>query len=149
MDLMAAIQGGAPRAEKSSKEALDPFFLEAIGATFTGLNRMQLADRRGGADCSPGFFASRLTTTNPSAINAAGVAGDDVYATVRSVRPDSAGHVQITFDETRPPDDVRIDGEIRTSRSCSSPARLIRMLEFAVEAMGLLKNKFRFGRGSR
>jgi anti-sigma factor RsiW len=99
MDLMAAIQGGAPRVEKSSKGPWT-LFLEAMGATFTGLNRLQ---RPIGAVAliALGFFASRLTTGNPSEKLAAGSSSpEEVYATVRSVRPDSAGRVQIAFDET-------------------------------------------------
>ncbi|HLK63876.1 MAG TPA: zf-HC2 domain-containing protein [Bryobacteraceae bacterium] len=100
MDLMAAIQGGAPRTEKSSKGPWT-LFLEAMGSTFAGLNRLQ---RPVGAMAliALGFVAARLTTNSPSANPMAGTgSGDEVFATVRSVRPDNAGHVQIAFDETR------------------------------------------------
>jgi len=139
MDLMAAIQGGAPRTEKSSKGPWT-LFLEAIGATFAGLNRLQ---RPVGAVAliALGFFASRLTTTSPSVVNApASSPADDVYATVRSVRPDSAGHVQIAFDETRrrtvsgTMEDQNIQKLLLTgARDQDAGVR--------VEAMGLLKNK--------
>jgi len=100
MDLMAAIQGGAPRIEKSSKGPWT-LFLEAIGASFAGLNRLQ-RPVAAVALIALGFFASRFTGGSPSAIVPAGSSpADEVFATVRSVSPDSAGRVQIAFDETR------------------------------------------------
>jgi len=100
MDLMAAIQGGAPRIVKSSKGPWT-LFLEAFGATFAGLNRLQ---RPVGAVAliALGFLASRFTGGSPSAAVATGSSpAEEAFATVRSVRPDSAGRVQIAFDETR------------------------------------------------
>jgi hypothetical protein len=139
MDLMAAIQGGAPRQEKSSKGPWT-LFLEAIGATFTGLNRLQ---RPVGAVAliALGFFASRFTTGNPAApVATMSSSPDDVIATVRSVHPDSAGHVQIAFDETH-----------RRTVSGSMEDQNIQKLLLAaareedsavrVESMGLLKSK--------
>ena len=66
MDLIAAIQGGAPRLDKSSKGPWT-LFLEAMGATFAGLNRLQ---RPVGAVAliALGFFASRFTSSNPTAV---------------------------------------------------------------------------------
>ncbi|HTS25561.1 MAG TPA: HEAT repeat domain-containing protein [Bryobacteraceae bacterium] len=100
MDLMAAIQGGAPRSESASKGPWT-LFLEAIGATFAGFHRLQ---RPVGAVAliALGFAAARFTSTNPTLGTAdSGTSNADVFATVRSVRPDNAGHVQIAFDETR------------------------------------------------
>jgi len=139
MDLMAAIQGGAPRVEKSSKGPWT-LFLEAIGATFAGLNRLQ---RPVGAVAliALGFLASRFTASGPSAPVARGSSpADEVIATVRSVRPDSAGRVQIAFDETRrrtvsgSMEDQNIQKLLLTgAREEDSAVR--------VESMGLLKSK--------
>jgi anti-sigma factor RsiW len=102
-DLMAAIQGGAPRHEKSTKSAWK-LFLEAMGASLAGLDRLR---RPIGALAliAVGFFAARMTTGLPtgSAIPAtsASFAPDEALSTVRSVRPDPSGHVEIAFDETR------------------------------------------------
>lgn len=139
MDLMAAIQGGAPRLEKSAKGPWT-LFLEAMGATFAGLNRLQ---RPVGAVAliALGFFASRFTGGNPSAALAPGSSpADEVFATVRSVRPDSAGRVQIAFDETRrrtvsgSMEDRNIQKLLLTgAREENSAVR--------VESMGLLKSR--------
>ena len=104
MDLMAAIQGGAPRSERwSERSPKGPWtlFLEAISATFSGLSRLQ---RPVGAVAliALGFVAARLTISTPQPGGPGGTgSGDEVFATVRSVHPDNAGHVQIAFDETR------------------------------------------------
>jgi hypothetical protein len=97
-DLMAAIAGGAPRAEKRSKGPWK-LFLEAMGETLTSLNRMR-QPIGAVALVAIGFFAARFTGMNGSN---AGItpAGNDVFATVRSVQPDSAGNVKIALDETR------------------------------------------------
>jgi hypothetical protein len=110
-DLMAAIQGGAPRASGIGK---DPWtlFLEAIGVSFTGFTRYR-QPVGAVALIAIGFFAARYTGAgmgnlairpngNASmAYNASLTAPEDVFSTVRSVQPDSAGRVQIAFDETR------------------------------------------------
>jgi anti-sigma factor RsiW len=105
-DLMAAIQGGAPRVEPSLKGAWR-LFLDAMraslrralsgvpsGAPLRGIARLRqpLAAL---ALVAIGFFAARLIDT------AAPSATDDVYSTVRSVQPDHAGGVAISLDETR------------------------------------------------
>jgi hypothetical protein len=105
-DLMAAIQGGAPRVEPAVKGAWR-LFLDAMAASLNGV----LNGVPGGAPLSGiarlrrplgalaliaiGFFAARLINT------AAPSATDDVYSTVRSVQPDHAGGVAISLDETR------------------------------------------------
>ena len=48
-----------------------------------------------------GFFASRLTTHDGGLANQASVLGEPIVSTIRSVRPDASGHVQISLDETR------------------------------------------------
>ena len=95
-DLMAAIAGGAPRREK----ARGPWslFLEALGTTFSGLTRMR-QPIGALALVAIGFFASRFVGGSPSPTSAS--PSDQVFATIRSIRPDSSGRVQIDFDETR------------------------------------------------
>jgi len=97
-DLMAAIQGGAPRLPNPQKGPW-ALFLEAIGSTFSGLGRLK-QPVGALAMVALGFLAARLipsgtpsSTPNPSS--------DEVFATVRDVKPDAAGHVQIAYDETR------------------------------------------------
>ncbi len=115
-DLMAAIQGGAPRMEKStpvkstpagSTKAAWKLFLEAMGASLTGWDRLRLPIGAV-ALMAVGFFAARMTSVPapgpaPGATPAtsAGFAPDEAFSTVRSVRPDPSGHVEIAFDETR------------------------------------------------
>jgi hypothetical protein len=96
-DLLAAIQGGAPRFEKSTKGPWT-LFLEALSATFLGFNRYR-TPVGAVALVAVGFFAARFTGTAlpASSFSPAG----EVFSTVRSVQPDSSGHVQIAFDETR------------------------------------------------
>ena len=100
-DLMAAIQGGAPRREP----AKGPWtlFLEALGATFSGAVRLR-QPVGAMALIAVGFFAARFIGVTPGRgnVTTAGLApSDEVFSTVRSVQPDNAGHVQIAFDETR------------------------------------------------
>jgi len=106
-DLMAAIQGGAPRLEKSSKSAWK-LFLEAMGASLTGLDRLR---RPIGALAliAVGFLAARMTTGLTGGLpmgsalpaTSASFVPEEALSTVRSVRPDPSGHVEIAFDETR------------------------------------------------
>jgi len=138
MDLMAAIQGGAPRAEKSSKGPW-ALFLEAIGASFANLHRLQ---RPVGAFAliALGFLASRFTGSTPSPVAGAPSAPEEVFATVRSVRPDNAGRVQIAFDETRrrtvsgSMEDQNIQKLLLAAAHEENPA-------VRVESMGLLKSR--------
>jgi anti-sigma factor RsiW len=112
-DLMAAIQGGAPRVEKARVEKSPKtawrLFLEAMGASLTGLDRLRLPIGAL-ALIAVGFFAARMTSGLPPAsgpatgaapVTSAGFAPDEAFSTVRSVRPDPSGHVEIAFDETR------------------------------------------------
>lgn len=137
MDLMAAIQGGAPRVEKTSKSPWK-LFIEAMASTFSSLHRLQ---RPVGAVAliALGFMASRFTAGTPAAnLVPTASPSDDVIATVRSVRPDSSGRVQIAFDETRrrtvsgAMDDQNIQKLLLTAAHEENPA-------VRVESMGLLK----------
>jgi hypothetical protein len=100
-DLMAAVQGGAPLL-RSPEKGPWTLFLEALHATFGGAVRLR---QPAGAVAlvAIGFFAARFTGSLPgmSSPAAGGPLAEDVFATVRSVQPDSAGRVQIAFDETR------------------------------------------------
>lgn len=104
-DLMAAVQGGAPRAERLAKGPWT-LFLEAIGATFGGMTRLR-QPVGALALIAVGFMAARFTSVGPPvtpgipATQAGFMPSDDVFATVRSVQPDSTGHVKIAYDETR------------------------------------------------
>lgn len=97
-DLMAAVQGGAPRALPTVKKGPWTLFLEAMGATFGNFGRLR-QPVGALALVGLGFLAARFTgTTAPtSPVNPS----DDVFATVRSVRTAPSGQVQIAFDETR------------------------------------------------
>lgn len=109
-DLMAAVQGGAPRMENPAKGPWK-LFLEAIGASLAGFGRVR-QPVAALALIALGFCAARFTgSTTPAgsgapagssaALGSASTPADNVFATVRSVQPDSSGGVQIAFDETR------------------------------------------------
>jgi hypothetical protein len=143
-DLMAAIQGGAPRALTTPAQPTQKgpwtLFLEAMGSTFTGLGRLR-QPVGAMALITLGFFASRWTTSTSPTAAVAGVApSDDVFATVRSVRSDPAGRVQIAFDETRrrtlsgSPDDQNIQKLLLAAAHEENAA-------VRVESMDLLKER--------
>ena len=96
-DLLAAIQGGAPRFLKPAKGPWT-LFLEALAATLAGFNRYR-TPVGAVALVAVGFLAARFTGAGvpASSLSPAG----EVFSTVRSVQPDSSGRVQIAFDETR------------------------------------------------
>ena len=107
-DLMAAIQGGAPRAARTVKGPWR-LFLDAMAASFSGAPLSGIARLRQPigalALIAIGFFGARLIHTGaPSGTG--GLLGsvssptDEVYSTVRSVQPDNAGGVAISLDET-------------------------------------------------
>jgi len=102
-DLMAAIQGGAPRVEPSVKGPWR-LFLDAMGVSLSGLGRLR-QPIGAVALVAIGFFAARLSTApSPSTgglLTSVTSPTDDVYSTVRSVQPDNAGGVAIALDETR------------------------------------------------
>jgi anti-sigma factor RsiW len=108
-DLMAAIQGGAPRAARTVKGPWR-LFLDAMAASFSGAPSSGIARLRQPigalALIAIGFFGARLipavapsgTGALPSSVTSP---SDEVYSTVRSVQPDSSGGVAISLDETR------------------------------------------------
>jgi HEAT repeat protein len=98
-DLMAAIQGGAPRAERTNKGPWK-LFLEALGSTFTGLRRLR-QPVGAVAMVALGFLAARFTGSTPPTAAPESSAAGEVFATVRDVKADSGGRVQIAYDETR------------------------------------------------
>jgi len=102
-DLMAAVAGGAPRMAGHRKGPWT-LFLEAMASTFGGLGRLR-QPLGATALVALGFMAAKITPANfallrGGGISAASMTPDDVFSTVRSVQPDSAGRVQISFDET-------------------------------------------------
>jgi hypothetical protein len=108
-DLMAAIQGGAPRIEPSAKGAWR-LFLDAMAASVSGMGivrqPMGAAALLAVGFFGIGFFASGLVRTAPTSgsgalVSSVAFPSDDVYSTVRSVQPDNAGGVAISLDETR------------------------------------------------
>ena len=103
-DLMAAIQGGAPRVEPSVKGPWR-LFLDAMAVSLSGLGRLR-QPIGAVALVAIGFFAARLVNTAPppstgGLLTSVTSPTDDVYSTVRSVQPDNAGGVAIALDETR------------------------------------------------
>jgi len=142
-DLLAAIQGGAPRVERKQKGPW-ALFLEAMASTFAGMSRLQ---KPAGAVAliALGFFAARFSTTtspNPPLATSIGstAPSDDVFATVRSVRSDPSGQVQIAYDETRRrtlagrPDDQSIQKLLLAAAHEDNPA-------VRVESVDLLKER--------
>jgi hypothetical protein len=111
-DLLAAIQGGAPRVESSPKgpwrlflDAMASTLRPAPGTSLSGLARLR-QPVGALALIAIGFFAARLINTTAPAGTGAPLSSvtsptDDVYSTVRSVQPDNAGGVAISLDETR------------------------------------------------
>jgi hypothetical protein len=136
-DLLAGIQGGAPRAVRTGKGAWT-LFLEAMGATFAGFGRLR-QPVGALALLAVGFFAARFTTPSPSSVPVT-APSDDVFHTVRSIQPDSSGRVQIAFDETRrrtvsgSPDSPGIQQLLLAAAREDNPA-------VRVESVGLLKER--------
>ncbi len=102
-DLLAAIQGGAPRVEAPAKGPWR-LFLDALSSSFSGMGRLR-QPLGALALVAIGFFAARLSTTSQppetSLLSTFTNPTDDVYSTVRSVQPDGSGGVAISLDETR------------------------------------------------
>jgi hypothetical protein len=108
-DLMAAIQGGAPRAARTVKGPWR-LFLDAMAASFSGAPLSGIARLRlpigALALIGIGFFGARLMPTGAPSGTGAPLGSvtaptDEVYSTVRSVQPDNLGGVAISLDETR------------------------------------------------
>ena len=102
-DLMAAIEGGAPRLPQARKGPWT-LFLEAVGVTLDSVRHVP-TPVGALALVALGFFCARFTgtwtTTLPNVSTASVNPSDDFFATVRSVQPDQNGVVQIAYDETR------------------------------------------------
>lgn len=102
-DLIAAIEGGAPRHPRSQKNPWT-LFLEALGFTLHGMNRYR-QPVAATALMAVGFLAARFTgiwtPLGPTVPATTAGVGDNVFSTVRSVQPDASGRVQIVLDETR------------------------------------------------
>jgi hypothetical protein len=139
-DLMAAIQGGAPRAVKPVKGPWT-LFLEAMGCTLAGLSRFR-QPAGALAMLALGFVLARYTASAPSSSSnpTPAPSQEDVFATVRSIQPDHDGRVQIAFDETRrrtlsgTPDNPNIQRLLLAATREDNPA-------VRVESVGLLKDK--------
>jgi hypothetical protein len=142
-DLLAAIHGGAPRAASKPKGPW-ALFLEAMASTFAGMTRLR-QPIGAVALVALGFFAARFSTSpnpNSPAVLPASIGGpsDDVFATVRSVRSDPSGQVQIAYDETRRrtlagrPDDQTIQKMLLAAAHEDNPA-------VRVESVDLLKER--------
>ncbi|MBS1857239.1 MAG: HEAT repeat domain-containing protein [Acidobacteria bacterium] len=99
-DLTAALSGGARRAAAVAPPPKSPWalFLAAVAHSLVGMERLR-QPIGALALLAIGFFGARLTAPRPATPSSA--APDDIFTTVRSVQPDSAGHVQIAYDETR------------------------------------------------
>jgi len=100
-DLMMAIGGAGDRLLPSvnprpSKSAWT-LFLEALNVSAAGFGRMR-QPLGAVALIFLGFVLARFSGSLPSFTG--NVAPADVFSTVRSVKPDSAGRVDITYDET-------------------------------------------------
>src|ERR1039457_35944 len=129
---MAAIAGGAPAIEKAAKGPWT-LFLEALNLSFAGFGKMR---QPAGALTlvAIGFFAARFSgSLIPFASNGFNSMSlspaDNILSTVRSVKPDSTGGVQITVDETRRRE---ISGRLAGARGENAAVR--------VESVGLIKN---------
>jgi hypothetical protein len=97
-DLLATLHGGVSRLAQHPSKSPWSLFLAALADSFSNLGRFR-QPIGALALIAIGFFGARLTTVR-SANNPQPGPGD-VFTTVRSVQPDSAGHVQISYDETR------------------------------------------------
>jgi hypothetical protein len=135
-DLMAAIVGGAPRQVKPAKGPW-ALFLEAVGTTFAGFGRLR---QPVGAVLLilVGYLAARYSGVggpSPSPVPA-----ENVYSTVRSVKAENDGRVQIAFDETR-------RREITGRLEDPNIQRLVlagshdENAELRLESVGLMKNR--------
>ena len=139
-DLRAAIQGGAPRALPAPGPSPWKLFLDAVAHSLSGLGRFQ---QPAGAVTllAIGFFAARFTGIGTGNSQLASlVPSDQIVHTIRSVQPDSSGHVQIAFDETRRRtvsgrmDDDNIQHLLLAAARGENPA-------LRVESVDLLKNR--------
>jgi len=100
-DLMAAIRGGAPHMPRAGGPWAQ--FRDMIGSVFGSIRVPAPVGAL--ALIALGFFGARFSGAWNTALPGMATAGlapaEDAFATVRSVRPDNDGRVQIAFDETR------------------------------------------------
>jgi len=137
--LMAAVRKGAPRAVRSGKGSWELFW-EALNVSLAGLGRVR-QPVVAVALVAIGFFAARFGGINPGGVSTLSMApADNVFSTVRSVQPDNAGRVQISFDEMRrrvvsgSPEDPAIQRLlVAATRDDNAAVR--------VESVDLLKNR--------
>jgi hypothetical protein len=114
-------------------------FVEALSETLAGFGRLR-QPVGALALVAIGFFAARFSGTRPAAPVPAEAPSDTVYASVRSVRPDSSGQVRIAFDETRrrevsgSPEDPAIRRLLLAAAREENPS-------VRVESVDLLKNR--------
>jgi anti-sigma factor RsiW len=98
-ELMAAVRQGEPRAGRAHGSWA--LLWQAVNESLTGLGRVR-QPVGAVALVAIGFFASHFAGIVPGGVSTLSMApSDNVFSTVRSVDPDSAGHVRIAFDETR------------------------------------------------
>ncbi len=135
-DLMAAIQGGAGVAEPTPSPWR--LFLHALSDTFAGWSRLR-QPVGALALLAVGFFGARFANrTGAIESSLAPAPSDQVFSTVRSVQPNPAGGIQISYDETRrrvvngPMDDQNIRRLLLSAAREDNPA-------VRVESVDLLK----------
>ncbi len=98
--LLATIGGATRRAPAPPAKGPWHLFLAAVAHSFSSLDRLR-QPIGALALLAIGFFGARLTAPRPVTPTPAAAPSQDIFTTVRSVQPDSAGHVQIAYDETR------------------------------------------------
>jgi hypothetical protein len=106
VDLMLAIQGGAPiRMSPPRETAKGPWrlFLDAMADTMTNWHRWR-QPAIAAAMLALGFMAARVPlwrSFSSGPLTSSSLSSAPTFSTVRSVLPDSSGHVQIAYDETQ------------------------------------------------
>jgi hypothetical protein len=141
-NLMAAIGREAPVIDPAPKKSGRTSLLELAGGMFHGFSRWR-QPVGALALVAIGFFAARFTGYNPAALpQTVSTPADEVFATVRSVLPDSSGNVQISYDETRrrvisgPVDDQAIQRLLMAASREDNPAVRVEAVEFFKEHPG-------------
>jgi hypothetical protein len=141
-NLMAAIEREVPASDPAPKKSVRTSLLEMAGGMFHGLSRWR-QPMGALALVAVGFFAARFTGYNPAALpQTDSTAAGEVFATVRSVLPDSSGNVKISFDETRrriisgPVDDQNIQRLLMAASREDNPAVRVEAVDFFNEHPG-------------
>jgi hypothetical protein len=98
-DFAASVRGGVARMQTAAPPSKNAWrlFLEAASTSLSGMGRLR-QPVGALALVAIGFFGARVSSITPPRQRPP--SADDVFTTVRSVQPDSAGGVQIAFDET-------------------------------------------------